>query len=149
VRDSAAVVPNSADSVGAEGDVQVDLLVEVLERADRVSTPVVLRWILNADVPFVAASVMLVLAPDRPRSAHDVAEEMGISVEDAARALHALRSQGYAREDKRHYEATDKGMQAHGSLVRARRDSLAAFVSTLSEQERRHLAEALTSERHG
>jgi predicted transcriptional regulator len=93
---------------------------------------------------------MLMLEPeDTPITAGEVAQAIGISIDDATRALHELRSLGYAREEKRRYEATDKGTQVHGSLASARRDSLAAFVSALSEEERRRLADALRSERQG
>ena len=89
---------------------------------------------------------MLILDPeDAPLSAGEVAEAIGISVDDATRALHELRALGYAREAKRRYEPTDKGMRAHESLAGARRDALTAFASSLSEAQRRELAAALSS----
>jgi DNA-binding MarR family transcriptional regulator len=144
VGDSAAVVPQSGDSRVGEQAGLVDPLVETLDRADRATKPVLVRWLLNAEVPFMAASVMLILDPeDAPFTAGDVAEMIGISVDDATRALHELRSLGFAQEERRRYEPTEKGRQAHESLAGARRDALAAFVSSMSEAERRELADAL------
>jgi hypothetical protein len=48
-----------------------------------------------------------------PISSGEVAEAMGISTDDAAHALHDRRSLGYARKEKRLYEATAEGMQLH------------------------------------
>jgi len=115
------VQPNSSDAQ-----------LELLEAADRATKPVTLRWLLNSEIPLLAASVMLVLDPeDAPLSPGQVAEAIGISVDDAARALHELRSLGYAQEKSRRYEPTEKGLREHESLANARREALVAFVSSL------------------
>jgi DNA-binding MarR family transcriptional regulator len=117
-----------------------DPLVELFERADRATVPVTLRWLLHAEIPLLPASVMLVLDPeDAPLTAGQVAEAIGISVDDAMRALHELRSMGYAHEVGRRHEPTEKGRLAHESLAAARRNALMSFVSGLSEDERRRL----------
>jgi predicted transcriptional regulator len=41
--------------------------------------------------------------------AGEVAEAIGISIDDATLALHELRSRGYVREEKRRYHPTDQG----------------------------------------
>ena len=57
---------------------------------------------MDAGLPLFSACVLLVLDPkDGPMRLGEVAEAMGISTDDAARALHELRSLGYAREEKR------------------------------------------------
>jgi Mn-dependent DtxR family transcriptional regulator len=109
---------------------------------------VLVRWLLDAEVPLFASCVLFTLDPDdAPMSVREVAEAIGISTDDAARALHELRSLGYAREDKRRYEPTEEGRRLHASLVGARREALAAFLSGLDEEGRRDLAAALRS--HG
>jgi Mn-dependent DtxR family transcriptional regulator len=62
----------------------------------------------------------------------EVAEAIGISIDDATLALHELRSLGYVREEKRRYHPTDEGMRLHASLTRAPRRALTAFLSRLS-----------------
>jgi len=102
------------------------------------------RWLLDAQVPLFAACVLFTLDPkDAPMAVGDVAEAIGISTDDAARALHELRALGYAREDNRRYEPTEEGLRLHASLQEARRDALAAFLSGLDEEARRDLAAAL------
>ncbi len=134
------------DSRTAQNDDLVDPLVEIFERADRATKPTVVRWLLNAEVPFLAASVMLMLDPeDTPVAARELAEKVGISVEDATRALHELRSMGYAQESHRRYEPTEKGLATHASLARTRRQALVEFLSSMSGEERRELADALKS----
>jgi DNA-binding MarR family transcriptional regulator len=76
-------------------------------------------------------------------SASEVADAIGISVDDATRALHELRSLGYAREEKRRYLPTERGREAHASRANARREALAESISHLSEADRRALARAL------
>jgi DNA-binding MarR family transcriptional regulator len=77
----------------------------------------------------------------------EIAEAIGISIEDAARALHELRSLGYARKEKRRYEPTEAGTRLHASLASACREALAVLLSRLSEEERREFVGALES--HG
>jgi DNA-binding MarR family transcriptional regulator len=129
----------------AESDAGLDGLVERLDSAGRAYDKVLVRWLMDAGLPLFSACVLLVLDPqDGPMRLGEVAEAMGISTDDAARALHELRSLGYAREEKRLYEATAGGMQLHASLESARREALAASLSSLGEDERRELAEALS-----
>lgn len=66
------------------------------------------------------------------------------SSDPAARALHDLRSLGYAREEKRLYEPTGEGIQLHASLESARRQALRASLSSLGADERCELAEAVS-----
>jgi DNA-binding MarR family transcriptional regulator len=54
-----------------------------------------------------------------------------------------LRSLGYAREEGRRYEPTEKGRRLCASLTAARRRALRTFFSELSAEERRDLIEAL------
>lgn len=121
-----------------------DALVKVLYRTGLTVNRVVLRWLLNAEIPLLSAGVLLTLEPpDTPMSAGEVADAIGISVEDATRALHELRSLGYATEEKRRYLPTEKGRETHAALARARRQALAESVSRLSDVQRRDLARAL------
>ena len=138
------------DAAVVAGDRPLDELVGVFERAERATKGIALRWLLQTDIPLRAACVMLTLDPDdAPFTAREVAEFIGISVEDATHALHELRSLGYAREEKRRYAATEKGSQAYESLTRARLDALAAFASAMSDEDRRRLADSLTGQGHG
>jgi len=127
-----------------------DPLVEALYRARLTVNRVVVRWLLNAKIPLLSACVFVTLEPEEaPMSAGEVAAAIGISVEDATRALQELRSLGYAREEKRRYFPTDLGRETHASLARARREAMAASVAGLSEEERRNLARALGAEPDG
>jgi predicted transcriptional regulator len=106
------------------------------------------RWLLEVDVPLSAACVLFTLDPqDAPMGMGDVAETIGVSVEDAAQALKELRSLGYAREDGRQYEPTKEGERLHASLTSARRAALATFLESLTERQRRDLAQALSKPR--
>ena len=131
-----------------EEDVKLDALVEHLDSAGRAQNKVLVRWLLDADVPLFAACVLFTLDPaDAPRSLGEIAEAIGISTDDAAQAVHELRSLGYAREAARRYEPTEEGLRLHASLQAARRDALAAFLSGLDEEGRQELAAALTNRR--
>jgi DNA-binding MarR family transcriptional regulator len=135
---------HSGESTPAERDSGLDHLVRSLDRAGRASNRVLVRWLSDADVPLLSACVLFALDPeDGPVGMGDVAEAIGISVDDAARALHELRSLGYARENGRQYESTEKGERLLGSLASARREALAAFPSGLSEAERREFVAIL------
>jgi hypothetical protein len=79
----------------------------------------------------------------------EVAEAIGISIDGATVALHELHSLGYAREEKRRYWPTEEGVRVRASLARARRKALAAFLSALSEEDRRHLTNARTDQGEG
>ena len=134
----------------ADSDAILDGLVRSLDGAGRESNKVLVRWILDAEVPLLSACVLITLDPeDAPVGAGEVAEAIGISIEDAMLALHELRSLGYAREEKRRYEPTEEGMRVHASLMRARRKAIAAFLSALSEEDRRHLTRATTDQGEG
>ena len=99
-------------------------------------------------MPFLSACVFLTMdPPDMPIGAREVADEIGISVEDATLALHELRSLGYAREEKRRYEPTEKGLQTHALLTQVRRDALGSAIASLSADERHTLGQALTADR--
>jgi DNA-binding MarR family transcriptional regulator len=127
-----------------EPRVDLDSLVEHLDSAGREQNKVLVRWLLDAGVSLFAACVLFTLDPrDAPMSVGEVADAIGISTDDAARALHELRSLGYAREEKRRYEPTEEGLRVHASLQAARREALAAFLSGLDEEGRRDLATAL------
>jgi len=66
----------------------------------------------------VSTCVLFTLDPqEAPMSIGDVAEAIGISVDDAAQALHELRSRGYASEEDRRYEPTEKGERLLASLA--------------------------------
>lgn len=133
------------DATTGVSDAALDGLVRSLDGAMRACNRVLMRWLLEADVPLLSACVLLTIDPaDAPLSAGEVAEMIGISVDDAVRALHELRSLGYAAEEKRRYRPTEAGMRLHASLGNARREALAAFLSGLDEDERRELAGALT-----
>jgi DNA-binding MarR family transcriptional regulator len=131
----------------SESDTTLDGLVKSLDRAGRESNKVLVRWLLDAELPLLSACILLALDPeDAPMGAGEVAEAIGISIEDATLALHELRSLGYAREEKRRYSPTEEGMRVHASLTRARRKAIAAFLSALSEEDRRHLTSARTDQ---
>ena len=134
----------------AESDTTLDGLVKSLDSAGRESNKVLVRWLLDAELPLLSACIVVTLDPeDAPMRAGEVAEAIGISIDDATLALHELRSLGYAREEKRHYWPTEEGVRVHASLTRARRKAIAAFLSALSEEDRRHLSSARTDQGEG
>jgi DNA-binding MarR family transcriptional regulator len=129
-------------------DAGADALLEGLNSADLAVNRAVVRWLLDADLPFLSACVFLTLdPPDTPVGAREVADEIGISVEDATLALHELRSLGYAREEGRRYEPTEEGLEVHASLMQVRRDALGSAIASLSAAERQRLGQALTGGR--
>ena len=133
----------SSDPTGQGGDALVDALYQAGLTVNRV----VFRWLLDMDIPLLAAGVLLTLDPeDAPIGAGEVAEAIGISVNDATLALHELRSLGYAEEEKRRYSPTELGRKVHASLAEARRAALAAEVARLPEAHRRALARSLGNE---
>lgn len=133
---------HSGEQSPAEGDALVDGLVESLDSAVRASNRAVARWLFDAEVPLFAACLLLTIPPpDAPMSMGEIAAAIGVSIDDAARGVHELRSLGYASENKRRYEATEEGRRVHASLTSARREALAAFLSGLGEDERYELAE--------
>jgi DNA-binding MarR family transcriptional regulator len=137
----------SLDDSSSEGAAALDDLVKSLDKAERAANKVFVRWLLHTEVPLLSACVLFTLDPeDAPLGSREVADELGIPIEDATRALHELRSLGFAHEYKRRYEPTQEGERLHASLVRARREALAAFLSGLDEQGRRDLAAALADE---
>jgi predicted transcriptional regulator len=137
---------HSGEPSPAEREDPPDALVKSLDRAGRAANKALVRWLLDAEVPLFAACVLVTLEPpDSPMSVGEVAEAIGSSNDEAARALHELRSLGYAREEKRRYEPTEEGLRVHASLASARREAIATFLSDLSEDERRELAEASSS----
>ena len=124
----------------AESDTTLDGLVRSLDSAGRQSNKVLVRWLLDAELPLLSACILIALDPDDgPMGAREVAEAIGISVEDAMLVLQELRSLGYVREEKRRYSPTEEGLRVHASLTRARRKAIAAFLSALSGEARRHL----------
>lgn len=135
------------DPVTAGSDTTLDGLVNSLDIAGRESNKVLVRWLLDAEVPLLSACILITLDPeDAPMGATEVAEAIGISIVDATLALHELRSLGYAREEKRRYSPTEQGLRVHASLTRARRKAIASFLSGLSDEARRHLADARTDQ---
>jgi hypothetical protein len=104
----------------AESGTVLDGLVSALDRAARESNKVLIRWLLDAKLPRLSACILLTLDPeDAPMRAGEVAEGIGISIDDATLGLHELRSLGYAREDRRRYSPTEEGREVHASLTRA------------------------------
>ncbi len=125
-----------------------DSLSERADRAGREFNKVLVRWLLSAEVPLFAACVMLTLTPDdAPLGPRRVADEIGISVDDAARALHELRTLGYAREKDRLYEPTEAVIRLHEELTKARREAMRAFVASLSPDDLEALEEELGGRR--
>jgi hypothetical protein len=123
---------------------------DTLDRAAREADKVLVRWLVEADLALRSSCILVTLDPDdAPMSAGEVAQELGISIDDPIRALHELRSLGYARERHRRYEPTEKGRQLHASLTVARREALMAFFSGLSDEDRRVLVEAPKPEAAG
>jgi DNA-binding MarR family transcriptional regulator len=136
------------DPGSTESDSDDDALLEGLNSADLAVNRAVVRWLLDADMPFLSACVFLTMdPPDSPIGVREVAEKIGISVDDATLALHELRSLGYAREESRRYEPTEKGLEAHASLTRVRREALGSAIASLSAEERHTLGLALTADR--
>jgi hypothetical protein len=92
------------ESPAAEIDTTLDGLVRSIDSASRGSNQVLVRWLLDAELPLLSACIVITLDPeDAPMRAGEVGEAIGISTDDARLALHELRSLGYAREDKRRY----------------------------------------------
>ena len=146
VRDWVPIMTHPTEPSQAHGETVLDGLVKSLDRAGRASNKVLVRWVLDVELPLLSACVLVTLDPDdTPMSSGDVAEAIGISVDEAIKALRELVSLGYAREDKRRYEPTDQGLQLHASLIDARREALDAFLTRLSEEEQRDLAGALAN----
>ena len=54
---------------------------------------------------------------------------------------------GYEQKDAWLARMKKEGLRVHASLTRARRKAIAAFLSALSEEDRRHLASAGTDRR--
>jgi DNA-binding MarR family transcriptional regulator len=134
------VVDDSGEQPAPERETVLDGLVSALDHAARESNKVLVRWLLEAELPRLSACILLTLDPeDAPMRAGEVAEAIGISIDDATLGLHELRSLGYAREEKRRYSPTEEGLRVHASLTRARRNAIAAFLSALSPEDRRHL----------
>ena len=136
------------DPAPAESDSGDDALLEGLNSADLAVNRAVVRWLLDADMPFLAACAFLSMdPPDTPIGAQELAEEIGISVHDATLALHELRRLGYAREEGRRYEPTEKGLEVHASLTQVRRNALGSAIASLSAEDRHRLGQALTGGR--
>jgi DNA-binding MarR family transcriptional regulator len=146
----APAIEHPGDPPTAESDTALDGLIKSLDSAGRESNKVLVRWLLDAELPLLSACVLITLDPeDAPMRSGEVAEAIGISVEDATLALHELRSLGYAREEKRRYLPTEEGLRVHASLTGARRKAIAAFLSALSEEDRRQLTSARTDQGEG
>lgn len=129
----------------ADSDAVVEAILESLDDAGRPIARGVVRWLHEAELPFSSGSVLVTLdSQDAPMSPGEVAEAIGISIDAAVRGLHELREHGYASEDGRCYRRTVEGERALESLVRARRDALAAWVVCLGESQRHDLAAALS-----
>jgi DNA-binding MarR family transcriptional regulator len=144
VRDSVPVMSLSGDSTPAEGEAVLDGLVKTLDSAGIATNKAFVRWLSDVELPSVPACALFTLGTgDAPMGMRDVAAAIGISIDDAALALHELRSLGYAREEKRRYEPTDGGRRLLASLADARREALGAFLSGLSEDARLELAAVL------
>jgi DNA-binding MarR family transcriptional regulator len=140
----------AGDPPTAESDTALDGFVKSLDRAGREPNKVLVRWLLDAELPMLSACILIMFDPeDAPMCAGEVADPIGISIDDATLALHELRSLGYAREEKRRYSPTEEGMRVHASLTRARRKAIAAFLSALSEEDRRHLTSPQTDKGEG
>jgi predicted transcriptional regulator len=119
-------------------------LPESLDQAGRVANRVLVRWLVDTGVSLLSACVLTTLHPDdAPMNGGEVAETIGISVEDAMRALSELRSLGYVREEKRRYEPTEEGRRLHESLTAARREAVGTLFSELDDQARQKLIAAL------
>ena len=135
------------DPVTAGNDTTLDGLVTSLDIAGRESNKALVRWLLDAEIPLLSACILITLDPeDAPMRAGEVADAIGLSIDDATLALHELRSLGYAREEKRRYSPTEEGLRLHASLTRARRKAIASFLSGLSDEDRRHLGGARTDQ---
>jgi hypothetical protein len=148
VWETRAGMEQAGDPPSGGNDTTLDDLVKSLDGAARESNKVLVRWLLDAELPLLSACILITLDPaDAPMGSREVADAIGISIEDATLALHELRSLGYAREEKRRYFPTEGSLRVHASLTRARRKAIAAFLSALSEEDRRHLASARTDRR--
>jgi predicted transcriptional regulator len=135
------------ESPSAETRAVAGQLTETLAAAGRAANGVLVRWLLNCGVPLYSACVLVTLDPDdAPMGTGEVAEAIGIPVEDAHRALRELHSLGYVSEEKRLYRPTEEGRRLHESLTNARRDALAAFLSELRDEERSELIAALKAQ---
>ena len=144
VRDSVPVMSLPGDSTPAEREAVLDGLVKTLDSAGIATNKAFVRWLLDVELPAVPACALFTLGTgDAPMGMRDVAAAIGISIDDAALALHEVRSLGYAREEKRRYEPTDGGRRLLASLADARREALGAFLSGLSEDARLELAAVL------
>jgi predicted transcriptional regulator len=123
-----------------------DALLDLFDEASRVSGTVLLPWLTSAGVPLLAACVLVSVAPeDTPTSVAEVAKATGLSADDAHRALQQLRESGYAHEENRQYVPTEKGARLHAEFTDARREALAKFLSSLSDDRRRALTAAASS----
>jgi hypothetical protein len=129
----------------AGGEIAQDGLDENADRALRELNKVFVRWLLGSEVPLFAACVLMSLNPHGPLGPSEVADEIGISVDDAARAMHELRTLGYAEENERRYDLTEAGLRLHDGLRKARLEAVQAFVGTLSRDELDALFEDLRS----
>jgi hypothetical protein len=134
------------DHPTTEGDTTLDGLVRSLDSASRESNKILARWFLEGELPLLSACIMITLDPEAAAMRAGGSRRIGTSIEDATLALHELRSLGYALEEKRGYWPTEEGLKVHASLTRARRKAIAAFLSALSEEDRRQLSSARTDQ---
>jgi DNA-binding MarR family transcriptional regulator len=138
----------SGEPSPAESDAVLNSLAESLDRPAREANKALVRWLLDAELPLFATCVLFTLEPPRsPVGVREVADMLGISIEDASRALRELRGLGYVQEDKRRYEPTEEGLRVHASLASARREALAAFLASVGDDELRELAEVSSKPR--
>jgi hypothetical protein len=76
------------DPAPAESDTTLEGLIKSLDIAGRESNKVLVRWLLDAEVPLLSACILITLDPeDAPLRAGEVAEAIGISIDDATLAL--------------------------------------------------------------
>jgi hypothetical protein len=133
----------SGEPSPTQRDAVLDGLMKSLDSPARAANKALVRWLVSTDPPLMATCILFTLEPpNAPLGVREVADSIGITVDEAAQGLRELRSLGYVREAGRRYEATDAGLRLHASLSGARREALAAFLRSTGDEELRELAEA-------
>lgn len=141
----------SRPRVHAPGDIDeakeavlLDELTRRLVLLTRTAGPPLLRWIEENEVSVREARVLVALldSPRAGKTAGELAESTGLSVEEAVRAGNDLRARGLARSGRR-IQLTADGQETVEELEKVRAEGLRAYLAALPPTHRDQLARSL------
>jgi DNA-binding MarR family transcriptional regulator len=125
-------------------DQLVDELTARLRRVDLVAWTRIVAWAEESDLSLEDLRLLLALAAaDGARSAGELTELTGLSLDAVYRAIHRFHGRGYTREERRRHSLTDAGHELVAALDAAHRAGIEAYVAELSPEERRQIEVAL------